>query len=451
MNTLFGTDGIRGIANSYPVEPSTILKVAMATAHCFMNGAHRHRVIIGKDTRLSGYMVEPALTAGFVSMGMDVFLVGPLPTPAVSMLTQSLRGDIGIMISASHNPYHDNGIKFFDSSGSKLSDDMQKKIADFVANEQMMDQLAPPTQLGRTTRLDGAMGRYIEYVKSTFDTSLSLESLKIVVDCANGATYKTAPTVLWELGADVIKIHDEPNGFNINDSCGAIDPHSLAQAVRTHKANLGIALDGDGDRVVLVDEQGGIFDGDDILALLAKDRYAGKTFINGHKPCVIGTVISNVGLVSFLDTLGVRFHRAQVGDRHVFQHIQKCDADFGGETSGHILFKEHGGIGDGLIAALQALAAMLRLKLKASQALTLVQKLPQMHDNVCVDTKQKAKTKDIEEDVAYWRKKLGQHGMLVVRPSGTEPVIRITASSQNEQTMKQAVRHIKQRLLEANS
>ena len=446
---LFGTDGIRGVANNYPIDPSTVLHVAMAAGHCFMSGNHRHRVIIGKDTRLSGYMLEPSLVAGFTAMGMEVILVGPMPTPAISMLTQSMRGDIGVMISASHNPYHDNGIKFFDSQGHKLSDALQQRIAQLVANKEMIKMLAPSDQLGQAKRLEDARGRYIEYVKSTFDARLSLNELKIVVDCANGAAYKTAPTILWELGADVIPIHHAPNGYNINRDCGATAPESLAKAVVKHKADLGIALDGDGDRVIMTDENGTVFDGDHILALIAHDLYANKSTSkntsqrNGKKPCVVGTIISNGGLQQYLDSIGVSLQRAPVGDRHVFQSMLQHHADIGGEASGHILFKDYGSTGDGIVAALQVCASIIRKDKPASACFALFDRIPQINKNIPLNGTPLA---NIEKDVIELRKTLGDYGLLVVRPSGTEPLVRITASSHDTHAMQQAVDHLSQRL-----
>ncbi|MBC6443959.1 MAG: phosphoglucosamine mutase [Alphaproteobacteria bacterium GM202ARS2] len=441
---LFGTDGIRGVANSSPIDPCTVLHIAMAAGHCFMSGKHRHRVIIGKDTRLSGYMLEPSLVAGFTAMGMEVILVGPMPTPAISMLTQSMRGDLGVMISASHNPYHDNGIKFFDSQGHKLSDALQKRIAQLVANQDMMSMLAPPDQLGQAKRLEDARGRYIEYVKSTFDSGLNLSQLKIVVDCANGATYKTAPTILWELGADVVPIHHAPNGYNINRDCGATAPESLARAVVEHKADLGIALDGDGDRVIMTDENGTIFDGDYILALIAQDLYHNKAKQkNAKKPCVVGTIVSNGGLQRYLDSIGVHLQRAPVGDRHVFQNMQRHHADIGGEASGHILFKNYGSTGDGIVTALQVCASIIRKNKPASACFALFDKIPQMNKNIPLNGTPLA---SIEKDIDHLRTTLGDYGLLVVRPSGTEPFVRITASSFDTQAMQNAVDHIAQRL-----
>ena len=441
-NTLFGTDGIRGVANSYPIDPTTLLHLAMAAGHCFMHGKHRHRVIIGKDTRLSGYMIEPSLVAGFIAMGMDVILVGPMPTPAVSMLTQSLRGDLGVMISASHNPYHDNGIKFFDAHGHKLCDSLQQRISQLLETKEMVNHLVPPDQLGQAKRLDDARGRYIEYAKSTFDKSLSLETLKIVVDCAHGAAYKTAPTVLWELGADVIPLHNQPDGYNINRACGATAPQALADAVTKHQADIGIALDGDGDRAIIVDEKGHIYDGDHILALLALDRYGNKKH-QEQKPYVVGTVVSNGGLYRFLKGLGIQFERGAVGDRSVFQHMKECNAAFGGESSGHILFQEYGSTGDGLITALQVCAALIRQNNVASACLNLFTKIPQIHKNIPLNG---TDLETISHDIKKWKKTLGDDGLLVVRQSGTEPVIRITASSTNTKLMHQAVDALTEKL-----
>lgn len=348
---MFGTDGVRGLANKEPITPQTVLRLAMAVGQRFRRGDHRHLVVIGKDTRLSGYMLEPALTAGFVSMGMDVVLVGPLPTPAVAVLTRSLRADLGVVISASHNPYFDNGIKLFGPDGYKLSDEEEAAI------EQLMDspdlEPAESGDLGRARRLDDAQGRYIEYVKQTFPRGLRLDGLRIVVDCANGAAYKVAPTVLWELGADVVSIGVEPDGTNINRNCGATAPETLSERVVATGADLGLALDGDADRVIICDEHGAIVDGDQLMALIAGEWLAADRLRGGG---VVATVMSNLGFERHLGGMGLELARTAVGDRYVVEKMRQGDYNLGGEQSGHIIMSDYGTTGDGLIAALQVLA-----------------------------------------------------------------------------------------------
>src|SRR6185312_6450852 len=334
---LFGTDGIRGTANSEPMTPETALKVAMAVGECFRNGTHKHLVVIGKDTRLSGYMLEPALTAGFVTMGMDVVLIGPLPTPAIAMLTRSLRADIGVMLSASHNPYADNGIKLFGRDGYKLSDDLEIKIEETLAGERF--HRAAPGELGRAKRLDDAGGRYIEFVKQSFPKGLRLDGLRVVVDCANGAAYKVAPTVFWELGAEVFPLGVSPDGMNINRDCGALSPEQMRQEVLARRADIGIALDGDADRLIVSDERGVIQDGDQLMALIAKSMMKGQRLTGG----------------------------ASVGDRYVVEKMRATGCNLGGEQSGHIILSDYATTGDGLIAALQVLAAIVETGRKASE------------------------------------------------------------------------------------
>jgi phosphoglucosamine mutase len=352
---LFGTDGIRGTANSEPMTAETALRVAMATAQHFRSGDHHHVAVIGKDTRLSGYMLEPALTAGFVAMGMDVVLVGPMPTPAVAMLTRTLRADLGVVISASHNPYQDNGIKLFDPDGYKLSDDAEMKIEAMFESD-LTPHHAPPDRLGRARRLEDAPGRYVEFVKSSFPRGLRLDGLKIVVDCAHGAAYKVAPAVLWELGADVAAIGDEPDGFNINQGCGATDTVYLREQVVAEGADLGIALDGDADRAILVDETGALLDGDQLMALIAESWHRAGRLSGGG---VVATVMSNLGLERYLAGLGLMLERTQVGDRYVVEHMRRHGFNVGGEQSGHIILSDYSTTGDGLIAALQALAVCI--------------------------------------------------------------------------------------------
>src|SRR3984885_5591835 len=375
---LFGTDGIRGKANTEPMTAGVALRLGQAAGLLFTRGNHRHRVVIGKDTRLSGYMLEPALTAGFIGAGMDVTLLGPLPTPAVAMLTHSLRADLGVMISASHNPFEDNGIKLFGPNGSKLSDAMEVEI------EAMMDstfatRLAAPAELGRASRLEDAGGRYIEAAKASFPRGLRLDDLKIVLDCANGAGYRVAPTVLWELGATVIPVGVTPDGFNINRGCGSTTPEFLCAQVLEHGAHLGIALDGDADRVVMADEHGELIDGDQILALIARSwGEAGRL----HGGGIVATVMSNLGLERFLRDAGLDLHRTQVGDRYVAEHMRAVGANVGGEQSGHLILSDFATTGDGLLAALQVLAVIVEQGRPASEVCRVFTPLPQRLKNV---------------------------------------------------------------------
>jgi phosphoglucosamine mutase len=374
---LFGTDGIRGRANQEPMTAETALRVAMAAASLFRRGDHRHRVVIGKDTRLSGYLLEPALTAGFIAKGMDVILLGPMPTPAVAMLTKSLRADLGVVISASHNLYQDNGIKLFGPDGRKLSDEFEVQIEKRMETN-AIDDHAPSEGLGRASRLDDAIGRYVEYAKATF-TGGTLKGLKIVVDCANGAAYKVAPTVLWELGAEVIPIAVQPDGRNINDRCGATYPQLMQEAVLLHQADIGIALDGDADRLIMADEKGRKIDGDQLMALIAQSwaksgRLKNKTLIS--------TVMSNLGLERFLAKEGITLHRTPVGDRYVVEAMREKGCNVGGEQSGHIILSDYSTTGDGLIAALQILAVIREQGRKASEACNLFKPLPQILKNV---------------------------------------------------------------------
>src|ERR1700742_1692226 len=350
----FGTDGVRGTANIEPMTPETALKIAMAVGECFRNGTHKHLVVIGKDTRLSGYMLEPALTAGFITMGMDVVLVGPLPTPAIAMLTRSLRADIGVVISASHNPFADNGIKLFGRDGYKLSDELETKIERVLENGP--GRRALPAELGRAKRLEDAGGRYIEFVKQSFPRGLRLDGLRVVVDCAHGAAYKVAPTVFWELGAEVFPISDQPDGLNINRDCGALSPELMRREVLARRADIGIALDGDADRLIVVDERGVILDGDQVMALITTAMAADGRLAGG---ALVATVMSNLGLERFLAGHSIGMHRAPVGDRYVVEKMRSLGCNLGGEQSGHIILSDFATTGDGLIAALQVLASIV--------------------------------------------------------------------------------------------
>src|SRR5947207_5972226 len=374
---LFGTDGIRGTANSEPMTPETARKVAMAVGESLHNGAHKHLVVIGKDTRLSGYMLEPALTAGFITMGMDVVLVGPLPTPAVAMLTRSLRADIGVVISASHNPFADNGIKLFGPDGYKLSDELELKIEAGLQNGP--SRRAAPAELGRAKRLDDAGGRYIEFVKQSFPKGLRLDGLRVVVDCANGAAYKVAPTVFWELGAEVFPISVNPDGFNINRECGALAPEEMRREVLARRADIGIALDGDADRLIVADERGVILDGDQLMALIATSL-ARSGRLSGR--ALVATIMSNLGLERCLAGKGIGLHRTAVGDRYVVEKMRAIGCNLGGEQSGHIILSDYATTGDGLIAALQVLAAIVETGRQASEVCRLFNPVPQLLRNV---------------------------------------------------------------------
>ena len=424
---LFGTDGIRGRANSEPMTAETALKVAMATAAQFHRDGHHHTVVIGKDTRLSGYMIEPALTAGFISMGMDVVLVGPLPTPAVAMLTRSMRADIGVVISASHNPFADNGIKLFGPDGYKLSDETETAIEAKITNG-VADDLPPPDKLGRARRLEDAPGRYVESVKHSFPRGLRLDGLKIVVDCAHGAAYRVAPAVLWELGADVTSVGAAPDGLNINKACGATAPDFMAEMVVALGADLGIALDGDADRVILVDENGHKIDGDQVMALIARN-WAQDGRLNGNT--VVATVMSNLGLERYLGRLGLSLHRTAVGDRYVVECMREHGYNIGGEQSGHIVLSDYSTTGDGLIAALQVLAVIQQSGHRASEVCRVFDPVPQRLRNVRF-TPQPGRPTPLEEPlvrqaIADVESRLGSHGRVLIRKSGTEPLIRVMA------------------------
>jgi len=425
---LFGTDGIRGTANCGNMTTEMALKVGMAAALHFTAGDHRHRVVVGKDTRLSGYMLEPALTAGFVSMGMDVILVGPMPTPAIAMLTRSLRADLGVMISASHNPYEDNGIKLFGPDGYKLSDAVEREIEAHVANG-LVEKLAPPPRLGRAKRLDDAKGRYTEYVKQTFPKRLSLEDLKIVVDCANGAAYKVAPEVLWELGADVVPVGVEPDGFNINRQCGSTDTDYLCSQVVAHQADIGLALDGDADRVLVCDEKGELIDGDQIMALIAR-HWSDTGMLKGGG--VVATVMSNLGFEKYLTDIGLQTIRTQVGDRYVVEHMRANGYNLGGEQSGHVILSDYSTTGDGLIAALQVLAAILDEGDIASRVCRMFDPYPQLLKNVCINGGDPLSEPAVRRVIDDGEQRLSGNGRLLIRKSGTEPLIRVMAEGEDE-------------------
>jgi len=434
---LFGTDGIRGTANEEPITAETALAVAKAAGRQFMRGDHRHTVVIGKDTRLSGYMLEPAMAAGFISVGMDVVLLGPLPTPAVGMLTRSLRADLGVMISASHNPYEDNGIKLFGPDGYKLSDEVELEIESRIDNG--ITELAPAHQLGRAQRLDDALGRYIEFVKSSFPRGLRLDGLKVVVDCANGAAYRVAPKVLYELGAEVVPVGVYPDGFNINQRCGATDPERMQEAVVTHNADFGVALDGDADRAILADEKGHVIDGDQVMGLIARSWLQEGRLAGG---AVVATVMSNLGLERYLNGLGAGLVRTPVGDRYVVEEMRAKGYNVGGEQSGHIVLSDFATTGDGIIAALQVLAVVVQADKPASQVTRLFEPVPQLLRNVRFDGGQPLEDAKVQAAIRSGEQRLGSSGRLVIRKSGTEPLIRVMAEGDDEALVASVVGEI---------
>src|SRR5271170_895296 len=432
---IFGTDGIRGTANIEPMTPETALKVAMAVGECFHDGTHKHLVVIGKDTRLSGYMLEPALTAGFITMGMDVVLVGPLPTPAIAMLTRSLRADIGVVISASHNPFADNGIKLFGPDGYKLSDEVELGIERLIDSD-MTKKLAKSAELGRAKRIDGVHDRYIEFAKRTLPRNLSLEGLRVVIDCANGAAYRVAPEALWELGADVISIGVEPDGFNINDDCGSTEPDALCRKVREMRADIGIALDGDADRVVISDEHGQLVDGDQLLAVIAESwREDGLL----AKPGVVATVMSNLGLERYLQSLKLSLVRMPVGDRYVLEHMREHGYNLGGEPSGHIILSDYTTTGDGFVAALQVLAVVKKQDKPVSQVCHRFPPLPQVLKNVRYRSGKPLEHAEVRSAIEDAEQRINGHGRLVVRLSGTEPVIRVMGEGDDKTLVEEVV------------
>ncbi len=436
----FGTDGIRGTANSEPMTAEIALKVGMVAGAQFIAGDHRHRVVIGKDTRLSGYMLEPALTSGFVSVGMDVILVGPMPTPAIAMLTRSLRADLGVMLSASHNPYHDNGIKFFGPDGYKLSDEVEAAIEERM--EFGLDALrAKPDHLGRARRLDDVVGRYTEFAKRTCPRGLSLDGLKVVVDCANGAAYKVAPEILWELGAEVIPVGVEPDGFNINKGCGSTDTAFMCEQVAVHGADIGLALDGDADRLIVADEHGELINGDQIIAVIA-ERWAGSGQLTGNG--VVATVMSNLGFEKHLAGKGIGLIRTQVGDRYVVERMRMEGYNLGGEQSGHIVLGDYATTGDGLIAGLQVLAAVVDGKGAASKTCRQFEPIPQLLENIRVRAYGAEDATTVKEAVAEGEARLGDAGRLLVRKSGTEPVIRVMAEGEDAGLISSVVGDIAQ-------
>jgi phosphoglucosamine mutase len=430
----FGTDGIRGLANKV-ITPELALKVGQAAGLVFQNGDYRHRVVIGKDTRLSGYMIEYALVAGFTSVGMDVLLLGPMPTPAVAMLTRSMRADLGVMISASHNPYEDNGIKLFGPQGFKLSDDVERQIEILIEGD-LASKLAKAPALGRARRVDDVRARYVEFAKHTLPRNMSFEGMRVVIDCANGASYKVAPEALWELGAEVFSLGVEPDGFNINRNVGSTAPQALAQKVRELRADIGIALDGDADRVLIVDELGRLVDGDQLMAVVAQDwRNDGKL----SRPGIVATIMSNLGLERYLASLGLSLARTPVGDRYVLEHMREHGYNVGGEQSGHMILSDYCTTGDGLVAAMQVMAVVKRRAKPVSEVCHAFDPLPQILKNVRFKGGKPLETESVTKVIQAAKQKLGDEGRLVIRPSGTEPVIRVMAEGDDRLVVESIV------------
>lgn len=435
----FGTDGIRGQANKHPMTAEVALRVGLAAGKLFRSqDDRRHLVVIGKDTRLSGYMIEPALVAGLTSVGLDVRLFGPLPTPAVAMMTRSMRADLGIMISASHNNFADNGIKLFGPDGYKLSDEQELKI-EALMDEGLQEGLAEPRELGRVKRIDDAQARYVEIVKATFPRHRNLSGLRIVIDCANGAAYKVAPTALYELGAEVISLGVTPDGTNINEECGSTHPEAMAKMVREYRADIGIALDGDADRLVICDEKGVVVDGDQIMAIIAGSLAKAGTLKGGG---VVATVMSNLGLERLLAGQGLTLERTAVGDRYVMQRMREGGFNVGGEQSGHLILSDFSTTGDGLIAALQVLAVMVETGKPMSALGRQFEPVPQLLENVRFAGGKPLEAKSVKEAIADGEAQLNGSGRIVVRASGTEPLIRIMAEGDDPALVKKVVRSI---------
>ncbi len=441
MRSLFGTDGVRGLANVYPMTPDVAMNLGRAVAYVFKNERSRNpRILIGKDTRLSCYMLENALAAGICSMGVDVLLVGPMPTPAIAFLTESMRADAGVVISASHNPFQDNGIKLFSHDGFKLPDRVEARIEELIESPTLEREMPTGKDVGKAYRIDDARGRYIVFAKHTFPKELTLDGLKIVLDCANGATYKVAPAVFEELGAEVIKIGVEPNGTNINENCGALYPDLMQELVRTSGADMGIALDGDGDRVIVVDEKGNVVDGDHIMAICAKDMIENKRL---NYNTVVATVMSNMGLEKALKKMGGRLVRTKVGDRYVVETMREKGYNFGGEQSGHLIFMDHITTGDGILAALQLLAVMQRTKRPLSELASVMETFPQVLYNVRLTEKRPLEEiPGLEKLQKSLEDRLGSRGRILIRPSGTEPVIRVMVEGEDKDEIEEIAREL---------
>ena len=435
----FGTDGIRGRATQHPMTAEVALRVGLAAGKMFMSSDdRRHLVVIGKDTRLSGYMIEPALVAGFASVGMDVVLFGPLPTPGVAMMTRSMRADLGVMISASHNSFQDNGIKLFGPDGYKLSDEKEAAI-EALMDQGLQEGLAGPERLGRVKRIDDAQARYVEIVKATFPRSKNLSGLRIVIDCANGAAYKVAPVALYELGAEVFPVGVSPDGTNINQKCGSTHPEAMIEAVKTYRADIGIALDGDADRLIVCDEKGQVVDGDQIMALIAAD-WAEHGRLQGGS--VVATVMSNLGLERFLEGKGVGLERTKVGDRYVMEKMRSGGFNLGGEQSGHLILSDHATTGDGLVAALQVLAVMVQSGKPMSQLARQFEPVPQLLENVRHKGGAPLEHAAVKAAIADAEARLNGSGRIVVRASGTEPLIRVMAEGDDARLVRQVVKDI---------
>ena len=429
----FGTDGIRARSNSEKLNGLTLMKLGMALGQYFKTGDHRHRVVIGKDTRLSGYMIEQAVTSGLLSMGMDVFLFGPIPTPAVAMLTKSMRADLGIMITASHNKFEDNGLKIFDKDGNKLSDETELKIEELM-NSSLEKSLINSESIGRAKRLEDANARYVEFLKNTFPKSQRLDGLKIVMDCANGASYISAPLILWELGAEVIEIGNSPDGFNINENCGSTDTRLLSERVIEEKADIGIALDGDGDRIIISDENGHIVDGDQILGLLSLDlKNRGQLLQNK----VVGTSMTNKGLEKKFNDHGIELVRTDVGDRYVKERMIQENINIGGEQSGHIIMRDFTNTGDGMVVALQILSVLKSNKKNVSDLMKFFEPIPQKLINVKVDSRDILENEKTNNFFSQIKEKVADQGRIIVRMSGTEPLLRVMVECETEKRLNE--------------
>jgi phosphoglucosamine mutase len=432
----FGTDGVRGLANTFPMTPDIALKLGAAAGRHFRKDQKQHRVVIGKDTRRSSYMFENALTAGFTSTGMDVYLLGPVPTPAVGVLTRSMRADVGVMISASHNSYLDNGIKFFGPDGFKLSDKVELKIEELLDND---IEYADPQNIGMAKRIDDALGRYMEFAKSAFPRKKLLNGLKVVVDCANGAAYKAAPIVLWELGAEVISIGVDPNGYNINKECGSTYPQNAANAVLEHGADVGICLDGDADRLILIDNKGNIADGDQLMGLIAS-QWSTKGQL--AKNTLVATVMSNMGLERYLNSLDIKLLRTNVGDRYVVEEMQRSGYNLGGEQSGHIVMTDYATTGDGLMAALQFLNALVESKCSSSELVKVFEPMPQLLKNVRLNDTFSLDNLKVQDSIKAGEDAFGSIGRLLIRKSGTEPLLRVMGECEDPKLLKSVVENI---------
>ena len=432
----FGTDGVRGLANAFPMTPDIALKLGAAAGRHFRKDQKQHRVVIGKDTRRSSYMFENALTAGFTSTGMDVYLLGPVPTPAVGVLTRSMRADVGVMISASHNSYLDNGIKFFGPEGFKLSDKVEFEIEKLLDDE---IEYAASENIGMAKRIDDALGRYMEFAKSAFPRKKLLNGLKVVVDCANGAAYKAAPIVLWELGAEVISIGVNPDGYNINKDCGSTHPQNAAKAVLEHNADVGICLDGDADRLILIDNKGKIADGDQLMGLIASQWSSKGKLANNT---LVATVMSNMGLERYLNTLDIKLLRTNVGDRYVVEAMRKFGYNLGGEQSGHIVMTDYATTGDGLMAALQFLNALMESKCTSSELIKVFEPMPQLLRNVMLNNSESLDNLKVKESIKAGEDAFGDIGRILIRKSGTEPLLRVMGECEDPKLLKAVIGNI---------